>query len=95
MTHKSFYEAAAAEVAVGHVDTALWIKACAEMPGADDSARRAKYVALRAQELATERANAVARGWLDRFRGRRWYWWAALIISVYLLLCAIALPFIH
>ena len=54
MTHKSFYEAAAAEVAAGHLDSALWIKVNAELPDADDNVRQAKYIALRAQEMAGE-----------------------------------------
>lgn len=66
MTHKAFYEAAAAEVAQGHLDNALWIKVNAELPAAADNVRQAKYIALRAQELATANAGAAVRRWLPR-----------------------------
>lgn len=95
VTHKSFYEAAAAEVAAGRLDNALWIKVNADLPGADNSARQAKYIALRAQELATEKAGDAVRGWFDFFRGRRWYWWASFIVVVYIALFIVSVPFMR
>ena len=52
MTDKAYYQAAAAEVADGVIDDALWIKVNAELPGTSDNVRRAKYIQLRAEELA-------------------------------------------
>jgi len=68
MTHKSYYEAAAAEVTAGHLDSALWIKVNADMPNADNGARQAKYIALRAQELAAENTEQSIRRWIPRSR---------------------------
>lgn len=95
MTHKSYYEAAAAEVAAGRLDNALWIKVNAEMPDADNSVRQAKYIALRAQELATANAGTMLRKWTSVFHGRRWYWWLGLLVAIYLLMGLVALPFVR
>ena len=54
MTDKTFYQAAAAEVADGVIDSALWIKVGAEMPGADNVARQAKYIQLRVADSTTK-----------------------------------------
>ena len=75
VTHKSFYEAATAEVAAGRLDNALWIKVNAELPGADNSVRQAKYIALRAQELAVEAAAYKMRRWVPH---SFWSWVAYL-----------------
>ena len=65
MTDKRFYQDAADEVASGILDQSLWIKACAEMPDASHVAQQAKYIQLRAIELAIAsakgRATDVAR----------------------------------
>lgn len=79
VTHKSFYEAAAAEVASGRLDSALWIKVNAELPGADNSARQAKYIALRAQEMATESAGTTVRRWMPR----TWWQWGLYLLVVF------------
>jgi len=60
MTDKSFYKVAADEVTAGHLDEALWIKVCADMPGAGRLSQQAKYIQLRAQELAVEAAKRKA-----------------------------------
>lgn len=76
MTSKVFYQAAAAEVAAGHLDEALWIKVNAEIPSADDKVRQAKYVALRAEEMAVESAkHRVKDVW------RRTPWWVKLLCT--------------
>jgi hypothetical protein len=62
MTDKAFYQTAASEVAGGQLDQALWIKVGAEMPGADNVARQAKYIQLRARELARATAGRRAKG---------------------------------
>lgn len=68
MTDKSFYQAAAAEVAAGQLDSALWIKVNAEMPEAAIVARHAKYIQLRAQELSLESKAAVVSHGVRRAR---------------------------
>ncbi len=62
MTHKSYYQTAASEVADGVLDTALWTKVNVELVGADDDVRQAKYIQLRAQELSIENAQSAAHG---------------------------------
>ncbi|WP_147281783.1 hypothetical protein [Dyella solisilvae] len=52
MTDKTFYQAAAAEVAGGYVDLDLWAKVNAKDPNAAKIERQAKYIQLRAQEMA-------------------------------------------
>lgn len=86
MTHKSFYEAAASEVAAGHLDNALWIKVNAEMPGADGGAKQAKYIALRAQELAVENAGTTLRRWMPRTKGQWTMYWASAFVIAFLIL---------
>jgi hypothetical protein len=86
MTHKSFYQAAVAEVAAGHLDSALWIKINAEMPSADNAARQAKYIALRAQEIADE----SLRTSVSRFKGPHGFGYLA-IAGVLALVLIIAL----
>lgn len=87
MTHKSFYEAAAAEVATGHLDNALWIKVNAELPDAADNVRQAKYIALRAQEMATANAGAALRSWIPR---TFWQWMRVVGVVVILYLVWLA-----
>ena len=60
MTDKKFYQDAADEVASGILDQSLWIKACAEMPDASHVAQQAKYIQLRAIELAIVSAKGRA-----------------------------------
>lgn len=79
MTHKSFYEAAAAEVAAGHLDNALWIKVNAEMADADNGARQARYITLRAQEMAVEAAAYKVRRWMPHSVGT-WVLYLAVVI---------------
>jgi len=71
MVDKTFYQAAAAEVAGGVVDQALWIKVTADMAGSDKVTRQAKYIQLRAQELAGENLKLRAKSWLPR---TKWQW---------------------
>lgn len=78
MTHKTFYQLAAAEVAAGHVDDALWIKVNVELPNADDKARQAKYITLRAEEMAVESAKHRMRYWAPHSVGT---WIAYLIVT--------------
>lgn len=62
VTDKAYYQAAAAEVADGVIDRALWIKVNAELPGTSDAVRQAKYIQLRAEELAhTARSMTISR----------------------------------
>lgn len=91
MTHKSFYEAAVTEVAAGHLDSALWIKVSAEMPGADNSARQARYIALRAQELATANAGNAVRRWMPRTKGQ----WVVVMGVATVLYLAWAILLVH
>jgi len=78
MTHKTFYQLAAAEVAAGHVDDALWIKVNAELPNADDKARQAQYITLRAEEMAVESAKYRVRHWAPHSVGT---WIVYLIVT--------------
>lgn len=78
MTHKTFYQLAAAEVAAGHIDDALWIKVNAELADADDKARQAKYIILRAEEMAVESAKSRMRHWVPHSVGT---WIAYLIVA--------------
>jgi hypothetical protein len=75
MTDKSFYQAAAAEVAGGQLDPALWIKVGSEMPTADSIARQARYIQLRAREMAAESAKRHLFAWCAL---NRWWHWAVL-----------------
>lgn len=87
MTNKVFYQAAAAEVASGAIDNALWIKVNAELPEADDRARQAKYIALRAQELAVGNVKQRATGWWKRLP-----LWAKIplgLAAAYIALCIV------
>lgn len=88
MTHKAFYQAAAAEVAQGHLDTALWIKVNAEMPGSDEATKQARYIALRAAEMSRESAAHTLRGWMPH---SFWTWvgYVVLVIIVATILEAI------
>lgn len=61
MVDKSFYQAASDEVAGGKVDAALWVKINADMPEASDLTKQAKYIQLRAEEIARDHASKVAR----------------------------------
>ncbi len=70
MTHKSFYQAAAAEVSAGHIDNALWIKVCADMPQGDNASRQAKYIQLRAEELAVDDAKNKVQTFAHRTKSR-------------------------
>lgn len=78
MTHKTFYQLAAAEVAAGRLDDALWIKVNAELPNADERTRQAKYIALRAEEMAMESAKYRVRRWLPH---SFWSWAAYLVVA--------------
>ena len=76
MTDKAFYQAAAAEVANGQLDDALWIKVNAELPEATDVVKQAKYIQLRAQEVSgAAKKNAVVGWWR-----RRALWQKALMV---------------
>lgn len=70
MTHKSFYQAAAAEVSMGRVDGPLWIKVCADMPQGDNASRQAKYIQLRAEELARDDAKNKVQTLARRTKSR-------------------------
>ena len=71
MTDKAFYQAAAAEVANGVMDHALWIKVNAELPSANHIVQQAKYIQLRAKELA----HAARSRSISRFYPRTgWQW---------------------
>lgn len=84
MTNKVFYQAAAAEVASGAIDSALWIKVNAELPEADERARQAKYIALRAQELSVTAVKHGAVSWWRRVPG--WVKWPVVVIAAYMLI---------
>ena len=86
MTNKVFYQAAAAEVADGALDEALWTKVTVELVGADPVARQAKYIQLRAQEMALEtKKNAALNIWR---RIPWWVKWPAIAIAVFIALAA-------
>ena len=70
MTDKSFYQAAAAEVSMRRVDDALWIKVCADMPQGDNASRQAKYIQLRAEELAVDDAKNKVQTFARRTKSR-------------------------
>lgn len=76
MTDKTYYHAAAAEVAGGHLDEALWIKVNAELPQATDVVKQAKYIQLRAQEMGGEAKKNAVVGWWRR----RPLWQKSLIV---------------
>lgn len=71
MTDKSFYQAAASEVSQGQIDQALWLKVNAEFPGATAIVRQAKYIQLRAQELAREARSSSISSITPR-SGKQW-----------------------
>jgi hypothetical protein len=80
MTSKVFYRSAVDEVAGGAVDPALWTKVTADMAGADVLTRQAKYIQLRAQELALSAKKNAA---LDIWRRIPWWVkWPAVILAV-------------
>jgi hypothetical protein len=56
MTNKLFYQLAADEVAQSNIDQGLWIKVVADMPTASKIQQQAKYIQLRAGELAVQSA---------------------------------------
>lgn len=66
MTHKTFYQLAAAEVAAGRLDDALWIKVNAELPNSDDKTRQAKYITMRAKEMAADNAKHRLARWVPQ-----------------------------
>jgi len=67
---KVHYQAAAAEVADGNIDQALWIKVNADMPEAAGVAKQAKYIQLRAEEIARSTAKAVVANGVSRIKIR-------------------------
>ena len=71
MTRKEFYQAAAAEVAEGKIDQALWIKVTAENPNSNDLTRQALYIRLRAGEMSA----AVTQSRFFRFAPTKWWQW--------------------
>ncbi|MDE2155542.1 MAG: hypothetical protein KGJ32_06555 [Xanthomonadaceae bacterium] len=75
MTDKTYYQAAATEVAGGQLDVALWTKVNADMPEATDLARQAKYIQLRAREMAHVFETTTAIVW-----SKKLLWW--LILSI-------------
>jgi hypothetical protein len=79
VTNKVFYQAAAAEVASGAIDGALWIKVNAELPEADDRARQAKYIALRAEEMAGDSTKQRVLRW---FPHSFWGWTVYLVVTL-------------
>jgi hypothetical protein len=80
MTSKVFYQSAAEEVAAGALDNALWTKVSADMPSADAMTQQAKYIQLRAQELAlSAKKNAALSIWR---RIPWWVKWPAIIFTV-------------
>ena len=77
MVDKVHYQAAAAEVADGNIDQALWIKVNSDMPEATGIAKQAKYIQLRAQELSIENAKGHAKGLWSRI----WPWLLYVLAS--------------
>lgn len=88
MTDKTFYQAAADEVASGHLDDALWIKVCAEMPEAAPKAQQAKYIALRAQEIGTDYARRRFSAWMPHTMGG----WFAYFLTLAVIAFVAAVP---
>lgn len=90
MTDKTYYQAAAAEVAQGCIDKALWIKVSADLPAAEPRVKQAKYIQLRAQELAAESVGHRALGFVRRIpRWVRWPAYAGLAWCALLLVVAV------
>lgn len=66
MTNKTYYQAVMLEVSKGQFDQALWIKVNANMAGADEGERQARYIQLRARELSFK----AAKTWVgSAFKG--------------------------
>lgn len=86
MVDKVHYQAAAAEVEAGHIDQALWIKVAVDMPVADNVTRQAKYIQLRAREMALAAKESVA----TRFIPQRWWQWILFVGSDFLIASFIA-----
>lgn len=84
MTHKAFYQAAADEVAEGRVDKALWIKVCADCPGDESKMQQAKYIALRAREMAQESGLSHAQDVLKHV-AIHWVLFLAVVFTVAIL----------
>ncbi len=88
MTDKAFYQAAAAEVADGVLDRALWIKVNAELPGASDVVQQAKYVQFRAEELARAARSTTISRLLPR-TGPQWALCVVIAVGVALIFGAL------
>lgn len=58
MPNKTFYQAAADELARGHRDEALWTMVATDNPDAGDTVVRARYIQERARELERESLKA-------------------------------------
>lgn len=86
MTNKTFYQAAANEVASGHLDAALWIKVCAEMPEAETKTQQAKYIALRANEMATLVTTHNARNWVSYL----FFYWVLYFVVLFVVAFTVA-----
>jgi hypothetical protein len=93
MTDKAFYQAAAAEVAGGQIDQALWIKVTADLAGSDNLTRQAKYIQLRAQELAIGAAKekVVGAGKSARRLGKKVVKWGLIVAAVWIVLGSISM----
>lgn len=67
MVDKVYYQHAAAEVADGIIDAALWTKVAADLAGRDVVVLHGKYIQLRAQEIA-----------MDELRAKGFHVWSTL-----------------
>jgi len=85
MTNKLFYQIAADEVARGNIDQALWIKVVADMPVATRIQQQAKYIQLRAGELAIESATTRMTNKVPLIK-RALKWAVGLVVAGYLLI---------
>lgn len=89
MTDKTYYQAAANEVAHGCIDAALWTKVNADMPGATDVVRQAKYIQLRAREMAAEsHVHGIARR-----APRTWWQWILYAVAAFVVANLLAVLF--
>lgn len=84
MTDKRFYQIAAAEVAQGQIDQALWIKVTTDMAGENNIIRQARYIQLRAQEISlNESAATIGRATTSAAdMGKKLFKWAVVVIVV-------------
>jgi hypothetical protein len=89
VTNKKFYKIAADEFVSGAVDHALWTKVEADLPGLNAEIRNAKYIQLRAQELAIENIKRSAM----RFVPKTGAQWCSYLVASFVVAAIADTPF--